>query len=458
MSKLNEFRKRCSEEGIKFLDLKAIDLRGTLHHLTIPVGQVSEDVLVNGVGFDGSSYGFAKTENSDMVLIPDLNTAKIDPFRSATTLSCYCSIHLANDDRDRFADDTRNVANKAEDLLKTLGIADKSHWGPEFEFNIFEDVEFDNKPEESYFSVESRPAGNSNAYHACNPSDQYADFRDRAVEIIEEQGIDVRYHHHEVGTFGQQEIEMTFNDILTSADNAVTVKYILKNLAEREAVALTFMPKPVYGQAGNGWHCHQFLTKAGKNIFHDAAGYSNLSKTALNYLGGILKHGPAIMAFTNPSTNSYKRLVPGYEAPTALTFGRANRAGAIRIPKYVNDAALTRIEYRPPDATSNPYLCMAAMLMAGIDGIVNEIDPTAEGFGPYDTDASKDKETAEKVQFLPRTLYGALDALEADNEFLKRDGVFGESLINRWLQIKREEVRQYLLRPHPYEYEYYFDF
>lgn len=458
MSSHAELVNRWKSEDIRFLDLKSVDLRGVMHHLTVPIDEVNEEVLGEGVGFDGSSYGFAKTENSDMVLIPDLNTASIDPFRDAKTVSCFCSIHIADAKRSRFSDDVRFVCEKAEGALKKLGIADSSLWGPEFEFNIFDEADFGSTPESAWYDITSGEHENGNSYHSCNPKDLYADFRDMAVELIQSQGIPVRYHHHEVGHFGQQEIELTFSPILRSGDNAVLVKYLLRNLAHREDLAITFMPKPIYGQAGNGWHVHQYLTNKGQNIFHDPNGYANLSRTALYYIGGILTHGPAIMAFTNPSTNSYKRLVPGYEAPVALTFGQANRAGALRIPKYINDPAKRRVEYRPPDATSNPYLCLAAMLMAGIDGIIKEIDPMEAGFGPFDRDISKEPELADKVKFLPRTLYDALNALDQDHDFLTREGVFEQSLINRWIQIKREEVKQYLLRPHPYEFDTYFNF
>jgi glutamine synthetase len=455
MTTLVEIQQLCEREGVRFVDLKALDLRGKLHHLTLPVEQFNESVLEEGVGFDGSSYGFAKTENSDMVLIPDPTTISFDPFREAPTISMFCGIHLADEHRTRFQQDVRYIAQKADALLDQLEIADESMWAPEFEFNLFDEVQYRVTPEESSFAVYSAESYNGNAYHSCNPHDQFADFRDRATELMKGQGINVRYHHHEVGAYGQQEIELSFAPLLKTCDDAVMTRYLLRNQAAIDGLAITFMPKPVYGQAGNGWHIHQFLLRNGVNLFYQPGEYANLSKTARHYIGGILAHGRALCAITNPSTNSFKRLVPGYEAPTALTFGKANRAGAMRIPAYVSDPARVRIEYRPPDATSNPYLCLAAILLAGIDGIINRIDPVKEGFGPFDGAKS---EEGLVIKRLPDNLTSALEALEQDHEFLMLEGVFDEGFVSRWVSIKREEVRQYLQRPHPYEFESYFEF
>jgi glutamine synthetase len=458
MRTLAEIKELCQREGIRFVDLKALDLVGHLHHLTLPVDQFNESVMKDGVGFDGSSYGFAKTENSDMVLIPDLDSANLDPFREAPTLSMFCGIHLADDERTRFPQDIRFVARKAEDLLKELDIADGSRWAPEFEFNLFDEVEYRVSPEESSFMIYTSDLGDGNAYHACNPRDRFADFRDRAVELLKSQGISIRYHHHEVGASGQQEIETNFAPLVQTCDAATTIRYILKNQAAADGLAVTFMPKPIFKQAGNGWHVHQFLVRNGVNIFYQPGEYGNLSKTARHYIGGVLLHGPALCAITNPSTNSYKRLVPGYEAPVALTYGKANRAGALRIPAYVNDPALVRIEYRPPDATSNPYLCLAAILLAGIDGIERGIDPADHDFGPYDGVDPNAPELRDRVKSLPTCLDEALDALGKDHEFLLRKGVFNIGLIDRWISIKRKEILEYSLRPHPYEFELYFEF
>ena len=455
MTTIKEIQQLCEKEGVRFIDLKSLDLPGRLHHLTLPVDQFNESVLAEGVGFDGSSYGFAKTENSDMVLIPDASTASFDPFRESTTLSMFCGIHLADEHRTRFHQDVRYIAQKAESLLSSLGIADESMWAPEFEFNLFEEVQYRVTPEESSFAVYSAEFSAGNAYHACNPQDQFVDFRDRVTELLKGQGIGVRYHHHEVGGYGQQEIEMTFASLMKTCDDAILKRYLMRNQAIADGLAITFMPKPVYGQAGNGWHVHQYLVRNGVNVFYQPGEYANISKVARHYIGGILSHGKALCAITNPSTNSFKRLVPGYEAPTALTYGKANRAGAMRIPAYVSDPAQVRVEYRPPDATSNPYLCLASVLLAGIDGIVNKIDPVKAGFGPFD---SIDVEKGREIKRLPDNLTSALNALEEDHEFLLRDSVFDEELVGRWIKLKREEVKQYLQRPHPYEYEQYFEF
>ncbi|MFO7652705.1 MAG: type I glutamate--ammonia ligase [Candidatus Krumholzibacteriia bacterium] len=454
-SKFAQVRQEAGDRGIEFIDLKVLDLSGRLHHLTFPFDRFTPDVCEEGIGFDGSSYGFQKVENSDMVLIPDLGTGHLDPFRSRPTLTMFAAAHLVDAERTPFVQDGRNLARHAERLLRESGIADVSYWGPEYEFYIFEEADFLSETTRSCFQVDSRERFFQNAYHACNPHDRYDDFRDEVCHHMREFGIPVRYHHHEVGSRGQQEIEGWFADLLTTGDHAVLTKYILANLAERHGLRVTFMPKPLFDSAGSGWHLHQFLGKGGKNVFHAEEGYANLSRTALHYIGGILHHSDALCAFTNPSTNSYKRLVPGFEAPTARTFGRSNRGAAIRVPSYVSDPAYRRMEYRPPDFTCNPYLCTSAILMAGIDGILEEIDPREHGFHPEDA-PSPDGD--HNLRFLPRSLDDALDALEADHGFLMRDGVFAEALIRRWLEVKREEIRAISRRPHPYEYTMYFDF
>jgi len=449
-----QVQKMVKDRGIEFIDLKMLDLAGRLHHISFPVERFTEDVLEDGIGFDGSSYGFLKVENSDMVLIPDLATAAPDPFRHRPTLTMFAEARLTDEGRTPFSQDSRAIARKAEAALRTAGVADSSRWGPEYEFHIFEAASFRAGVDQTSYGITSAESFYQNAYHACNPFDRYDDFRDEVCAVMKDFGIPVRYHHHEVGKHGQQEIEGWFADLLTTGDHAVLVKYILMNLAERNGLKVTFMPKPLYENAGSGWHLHQFLVKGGHNIFNDAAGYAGLSETALHYVGGVLTHADALCALTNPSTNSYKRLVPGYEAPTARTFGRSNRGAAIRVPSYVTDPELRRIEYRPPDLTGNPYLCAAAVLMAGLDGIINRIDPVAAGFHPEDapSDASRQED------FLPRSLADALDALERDHQFLTRDGVFPEALIRRWLEIKDAEIQAINRRPHPYEFTMYFDF
>jgi len=331
---------------IEFIDLKTIDLSGRLHHITLPAHDgVMEKMIKDGVGFDGSSYGLRKVENSDMILIPDLNTAVIDLFRKAPTLSFYANIILTDDARTKFNQDGRYLTSKVEQLLKKETGCDKSWWGPEFEFYIFSNVEYDTRTATSFYKIEHAEEFYKKAYHAANPFDIYDDFRDEASKMLAKYGIKVKYHHHEVGERGQQEIETYFSDLLDTADNIITAKYVLMNFAREKNLFITFMPKPMYQQAGNGLHLHMYLTKNGKNAFYKKGEYGNMNELGRYFIGGMLKHAPALSAFTNPSTNSYKRLVPGYEAPVALTYGMGNRASAIRIPKYVKNAEETRFEY-----------------------------------------------------------------------------------------------------------------
>jgi glutamine synthetase len=442
---------------IEVIDLKCIDLTGYLHHISLPVfPNILEKLLAEGVGFDGSSYGFRKVENSDMVLVPDLSTAVIDPFRVTPTLSFYANIFLTDEKRTPFSQDGRYLARRAEALLSKMIGVDKSLWGPEFEFYIFSKVRFDTRTASSFYEVEHGEEFFRNAYHAANPFDVYDDFRDEACKLLKQFGIKVKYHHHETGERGQQEIETYFTDLLTTADNIVTVKYALFNFARQKDLFVTFMPKPMYQQAGNGMHLHLYLTKDNKNAFYKQGEYGNINKLGRYFIGGLLKHGPALSAFTNPSTNSYKRLVPGYEAPVALTYAMGNRSSAIRIPKYVNNPDETRFEYRPPDATANPYLCLTAMLLAGIDGVMNKIDPLKEGFGPFDKNI-QDHAKEETIHFLPRNLAEALDALAVDNKFLKVGNIFTDELIEQWVTIKQQEIKSIGTMPHPFEYKLYFN-
>jgi glutamine synthetase len=443
--------------NVELIDLKCIDLTGYLHHISLPVKpKILEKLVSEGVGFDGSSYGFRKVENSDMILLPDLSTAVIDPFRKAPTLSFYADIVLTDDQRTSFSQDGRALARKAEQVLKQTVGADRSWWGPEFEFYIFSKVRFDTRTSASFYEVEHAEEFFKSAYHAANPFDVYDDFRDEACALLKRFGISVKYHHHETGERGQQEIETNFMDLLTAADTVVTTKYALFNFARSKDLFITFMPKPMYQQSGNGMHLHLFLTRNGKNAFYGKGEYGNLNETARYFIGGLLKHGPALSAFTNPSTNSYKRLVPGFEAPVALTYGTGNRASAIRIPKYVSNPEETRIEYRPPDATANPYLCMTAMLLAGIDGVVRKIDPLREGYGPSDKSIDDD-DAAEHIHFLPRNLSEALDALEIDSDFLVRGGIFSVELLEQWKALKQQEIKSIGTMPHPFEYKMYFN-
>lgn len=454
LKSVNDFIKK---NKIEVIDLKCIDLTGRLHHISLPVYDgIISDLLKEGVGFDGSSYGFRKVENSDMILIPDLKTSVIDPFREASTLSFYANVFLTDDARTPFSHDGRCIAKRAGEALKKYTGADTSLWGPEFEFYIFSKVKYDTRTSASYYEIEHAEEFFKNGYHAANPFDVYDDFRDKACKLLKDFGIKVKYHHHETGERGQQEIETYFSDLLATGDNVITVKYALFNLARQNDLFITFMPKPMYHQAGSGMHLHLFLTKNGKNAFYKKGEYGNVNELGKYFIGGLLKHGQALSLFTNPSTNSYKRLVPGFEAPVALTYSKGNRSSAIRIPAYVSNPEMTRIEYRPPDATANPYLCLSAILLAGIDGITNKIDPVKESFGPYDKNIT-DYSMKDKIHYLPRNLEESIDALELDNEFLKRDNVISEEVLDQWVQIKKEEINSINTMPHPFEYKMYFN-
>ena len=456
LNNINAVNSIIKEKKIEVIDIKSIDLTGRLHHVSLPVySGIFSDLMNEGVGFDGSSYGFQKVENSDMILIPDPETAFIDPFRETPTLSFYANIFLTGDKRTAFSQDGRKLAKTAEALVKKYTGSDTSWWGPEFEFYIFSKVKYDTRTSASFYEVETDEEFFTNAYHSANPFDVYDDFRDKACKTLKDFGIKVKYHHHETGERGQQEIETYFEPLLKTADNIVTVKYALFNLAKQNNIHITFMPKPMFKQPGSGLHLHTFLTSKGKNSFYKKGEYGNINQTGRYFIGGLLKNGRVLSAFTNPSTNSYKRLVPGFEAPVALTYSKGNRSSAIRIPSYISNPEMTRFEYRSPDSTANPYLCLSAMLMAGIDGIVNKIDPVKEGFGPFDKNMDE-HDYADKIQFLPRNLEESLDALESDSKFLRRDNVFSEELIKQWIKNKHREINSINSMPHPFEYKMYF--
>lgn len=472
--KPEEAIKFIRENGIKMIDLKFADMFGKLYHITIPSKNFSLKTIKEGIGYDGSSIGFKEVESGDMCVVPDINTGRIDPFWDTPTLSFMCN-SVEADTKEKYHKDPRTVAQKAEKYLKDSKIADKAFFGPEFEFYIFDKVSIENEPCSTSFrivceeSISGREKGevptsghkmvHKQGYHQSPPLDALYNLRAKIVEEIEKFGISVHYHHHEVGAPGQSEIEISLRPLCEVADATMAIKYIVRNIAEKLDKTATFMPKPLFMEAGSGMHVHQFLSKNGKNLFYDEKGdYANLSKLALYYIGGILKHGRALTAFTNPSTNSFKRLVPGYEAPVNLFFSLANRSAAIRIPKYAISSQDKRIEYRPPDFTCNIYYCLAALLMAGIDGIKNKIDPRKENFGPYDIDMfNAPDEIKEKITPLPTSLEESLAALEKDHEFLLRGDVFTRDLIKNWREIKLEgEVKAIRNRPHPYEFQLYY--
>lgn len=450
-----DIKKFEKEKKIEFIDLKISDLNGRLHHLTLPYSEKTMDELMtNGVGFDGSSYGFQRVENSDMIMKPDLNTALLDPFREAGTISFFTRVFNTDAQNTPYQFDLRNIAESAEKLLRKHKIADHTMWGPEFEFYILSNVQFKSTAEYSFFKIESEEGFNGNGYHIANPLDVYDDFRDEATRCLMKAGISVKYHHHEVGNLGQQEIETNFDKMLPTADKIILTKYILHNLAREKGLQITFMPKPLYEQAGSGLHVHHYLMNKTGNAFFKKDGYAHLNQMALYYIGGVLKHAAALSAFTNPTTNSYKRLVPGIEAPTAINFGQGNRASCVRIPRYVKEAAKTRFEYRPPDATANPYLFLTAIMMAGLDGIINKIDPVKEGFGPYE---ASEFDPSIEMKYLPFSLSKALDALNDDYDFLIRDNIISESLVKHWIKLKSDEFNKISNWPSPAEYTFYFD-
>ncbi len=438
------------EHQARFVDLKLIDLFGRLRHLTLPVEQFTPQLLEKGVGFDGSSYGFRKVESSDMVMLPDLATAQVDTFRTVPTVSLFGTVRLAEPGLPLADQDTRGILSRALGRMRSLGIADDYLVAPEYEFYIFRDVEADTSGAENYVRIDGEEGYEFNTYHLLNPADRYDEFRDRAVQLMMSLGMPVKYHHHETGGHGQQEIEFDLDPADSAGDHAAIVQYILRCMAHLDGLRITFMPKPLYGQPGNGWHVHQMLRKGGVNLFHDEQGPAGLSKTALHFIGGILSHGQALAGLTNPSTNSYKRLTSGFEAPVSMTFGPADRTAAVRIPRWAQGAE-TRVEYRPGDLTGNPNLTLAALLMAGLDGIENGIDAVAEGFGPAEDLAP------EQIQKLPHSLDGALDALQGDREFLERGGVFPPAILDQWIAVKHQEVLAVDARPHPYEFKLYFD-
>lgn len=470
-----ELQNYCQKNKIQMVDFRMVSLFGQVKHLTIPVSRLTEKIFTDGIGFDGSNYGYAKVEKSDMIFIPDISSAINDPFWDLPTLSMIGDVFALSDKKEPYDHDPRYIAKKAENCLKELGIADSNLIGPEFEFYVFDNIVFQNEPHDIKLKLDAKNAywasGNETyqnfgyqnrkhgGYHAAPPMDILHNLRSEMTVELEKAGIQVKYHHHEVGGPGQMEIELMFGTPREMADKTLLLKYILQNIAVQNGKTLTFMPKPIFGEAGNGMHVHMYLVKNGVNIFSDPDGYAGLSETALYYMGGILKHSPALLGLTNPSTNSYKRLVPGYEAPVSICFATSNRSSVIRIPGYVKDPTKKRFEFRPSDATSNPYLAYSALLMAGIDGIINKIDPRKEGYGPYDFNIfnlSKEERAKYNIQNLPTTMSEALNYLEADHQFLMRNGVFNESFISNWIQKKRIEAHEVNTRPHPFEFELYY--
>ncbi|MBM3941511.1 MAG: type I glutamate--ammonia ligase [SAR202 cluster bacterium] len=464
----------CKDKGIGIIDLKFTDLPGTWQHLSLPVSEWSEENIADGYGFDGSSIrGFKAIEESDMLLMPDTNTAVVDPFCRIPTLSVIANVMEPT--REYFSRDPRNIAQKAEKFLKETGLADISYWGPEAEHFIFDSARFDQTSNSGYYFIDSDEgiwntgaertiSGGRNlayrprfkeGYFPVSPTDSLQDIRSECVQMMEHFGIIVEKHHHEVATAGQCEIDMRFDTLTTMADKVMIQKYCVKNVAKSHGKVATFMPKPLFGDNGSGMHTHQSLWKNGKPLFYDANGYALLSDMCRHYIGGLLAHTPALLAIIAPTTNSYRRLVPGYEAPVNLVYSTRNRSACIRIPEYFTSPASRRLEYRIPDPSCNPYLAFAAMLMAGLDGIINELEPPE----PVEKNLYElPPAEAAKIKQVPGSLQEVLDALERDHDFLLRGGVFTADLIETWLDYKRSrELDPVRLRPHPYEFFLYFD-
>ena len=458
MSDFADLKQRIEDEEIEFVDFRVVDLVGRWRHISIPATRFTEKLLRDGIGFDASNFGYRGVAGSDMVLIPDLETAFAEERDGESVLVLIADIYDAAT-RERANVDPRGIAQAAVASMRKRGIADEILVSPEFEFYVFDSVRFGSGVEGSMIGIETIEGsthrdsaapydGAPSAYHAPLPEDPLFEMRCEVARRAATAGIDVKYHHHEVGPFGQQEIELGFAPLVRMADTALLMKSLVRGVADEAGLTATFLPKPIAGQAGSGMHLHQYLVKAGKNLFRGSEGLSDL---AYCYIGGLLAHGRSLMAMTNPSTNSYRRLVPGYEAPVCFTFGSGNRSAAVRIPAYARGDD-TRMELRTMDAMCNPYLAFAAILLAGLDGIERKLDARTLGFGPIESDSSEyNGETA------PRSLGEALSALEADHDYLTAGRVFTQSGIAEWTRVKRAEVASVDLQPHPHEFSLYYD-
>jgi glutamine synthetase len=459
----------CKSKNVQLVDVKFCDFLGTWQHFCMPVAELEEETFEAGLGFDGSSIrGWKSIEASDMLLILDPKTAIIDPFPQVTTLSIVADA-VDTITREPYSRDPRNVARKAAAYLKQTGVADTAYLGPEPEFFIFDDVRYDQNSHSGYYYVDSIEGiwntgreefpnlGNKirhkEGYFPVPPNDALVDVRNEIIMVMKDCGLKVEKEHHEVSTAGQAEIDLRFDELVAMADNMMLHKYITKNVAKRHNKTATFMPKPLFGDNGSGMHTHQSLWKKGKPLFAGNK-YAGLSDLALHYIGGLLKHANALCAFASPTVNSYKRLTPGFEAPVNLAYSSRNRSAAIRIPTYSPSPKAKRIEYRPPDPSCNMYLTFAAMLMAGLDGIQNRIDPGE----PMDKNLYElSPAEIKKVPQVPASLAEACNHLERDHEFLLKGDVFTEDVISTWLEMKRKEQDQIRLRPHPWEFHMYYD-
>ncbi|MCL6638317.1 MAG: type I glutamate--ammonia ligase [Firmicutes bacterium] len=461
----------AQDKGVKMVDLKFIDLPGIWQHFSVPIAEFDHHIFDEGLGFDGSSIrGFKAINESDMLLIPDPDTAVMDPFCKVPTMSLICNV-VDPVTGERYSRDPRGIAQKAEEYLKSTGIADISYWGPEAEFFVFDSIRYDQNQHSGYYFIDSVEGcwntgrdENPNlgykprykeGYFPVPPTDSMQDLRNEMVMTMLEAGLPVECQHHEVATAGQAEIDMKYGPLTRMADNLMMFKYIVKNVARKNNKTATFMPKPLFQDNGSGMHVHQSLWKDGRPLFFEKGGYADLSETALYYIGGLLKHAPALTAICSPTTNSFKRLVPGYEAPVNLVYSQRNRSAAVRIPMYSSNPKAKRIEYRPPDPSCNPYLAFAALLLAGIDGIKNKIHPGE----PMNVDIYElSAEEAKEIRSVPASLNQALKALQEDYEFLLQGGVFDKDMLDAWIDYKMfKEVDAVRLRPHPYEFMLYYD-
>ena len=470
----DEFIRAVRDSAVDFVDLRFADLIGRWHHVTLPARRLSPELFGCGVGFDGSSIpGFKSVEKGDMVLLPARDTTLIDEVDGHVVLSMIATAAEA-DTREPFPLDPRSIAGRAERVLAASGHADASLWSPELEFYLFSAVDYEDAPDGAFYRVQSDETAwtddeDSDArlgyriqpgagYHAIPPCDMHFDLRNEIVIRMEEAGIPVKYHHHESGAPGQVEIEFLAEPLVLAADHVMLGKYVVRNTASEWGVSATFMPKPLSTEPGNGLHFHIKLTHDGKPILHGENGYAGLSSRGLHFIGGILSHGRALAALTNPSTNSYRRLRPGFEAPTNLFFSAGNRSAAIRIPQYATSPDTKTVEYRPGDATANPYIAMAALLAAGLDGMVRKIDPKEHGFGPFDENihGALSVRRAEIVP-LPASLEQALEELACDAQFLTASGIFPKAFPSAWIELKEREADTVRTHPHPSEYGLYFD-
>src|SRR5215471_7556456 len=459
----------AKKSGAKMVDIKFVDTFGTWQHFSCPIRELTEEIFTEGLGFDGSSIrGWKSIEASDMLAMPDPDTAFIDPFCVEPTLSLTCTI-AETGTKEPYIRDPRGIAQRAEKYLASTGVADTAVFGPEAEFFVFDNVQFDSHSNGTYYSVDSEEAiwntgreempnlgykiRHKEGYFPVAPADTQQDIRTEMCLTMEQLGVKIERQHHEVATAGQAEIDYRFDTLVKSADAMMVYRYVVKNVARKHGKTATFMPKPLFGDNGSGMHTHQSLWKKGKPLFAGNE-YAGLSKVALNYVGGLLKHAYALCAFCSPTTNSYKRLVPGYEAPVNLAYSSRNRSAAIRIPTYSENPKAKRIEYRPPDPAANPYLAFAAMLLAGLDGIENKIHPV----DPMDKDIYHiTPEEYESIRQVPGSLEEAIVALEKDHEFLLKGDVFTSDFLDMWIAAKRKEHDALRLRPHPYEFFLYYD-